>query len=245
MRDNDYDAADELLALLRAAAVPVRAPSPELRARVMQRGVPPAFTFLRRDQGIWLPSPDAPIASKALYRDSDDRHATRLIRLQPGERVPPPELMGDRWVVVVSGALTNGHMTVHPRDLIRGASTDAWRATAVTEVLDASCAAPEGTNSGVQWAERTAQVPLGPGVVLRPLNGGGAMPQLSLVEATGAGVLAPHRHEGIEELFVLEGSCLVEGTEMCAGDYHRARDHSTHGATTAGADGCVLFCSVR
>lgn len=51
---------------------------------------------------------------------------------------------------------------------------------------------------------------------------------------------APHRHTEAEELYVLEGGCVVAGRELRAGDYHRAEAGSIH-MDTSSDDGCLLL----
>ncbi|MFQ5674927.1 MAG: cupin domain-containing protein [bacterium] len=61
-----------------------------------------------------------------------------------------------------------------------------------------------------------------------------------LLRMAPGGVLPGHLHEGAEELFVLEGSCLAEGIKLNVGDYHRAESGSTHGETTT-ETGCLML----
>jgi anti-sigma factor ChrR (cupin superfamily) len=65
------------------------------------------------------------------------------------------------------------------------------------------------------------------------------------VEADAGAVLPAHHHPGVEELFVQQGSCAVEGRTMRAGDYHRAAGGTRHAATVAGTDGCALLVATR
>ncbi len=43
--------------------------------------------------------------------------------------------------------------------------------------------------------------------------------------------LPPHSHLGVEQFFVLEGDCNVNGQELGPGDYHRAAAGSRHEST--------------
>lgn len=52
--------------------------------------------------------------------------------------------------------------------------------------------------------------------------------------------LPPHFHEGNEECFVLEGSCLLGDEEMHRGDYQMAVPGSSHGEVFS-ALGCLLL----
>ncbi|HEY7543344.1 MAG TPA: cupin domain-containing protein [Blastocatellia bacterium] len=64
---------------------------------------------------------------------------------------------------------------------------------------------------------------------------------LSMDEATGVATslvrmspgmrLEPHRHKGIEEIFILEGDCCVDDATLGPGDYHRAVQGSVHLST--------------
>ena len=64
---------------------------------------------------------------------------------------------------------------------------------------------------------------------------------LSMDEATGLATslvrmspgmrLGPHRHKGIEEIFILEGDCIVDDATLGPGDYHRAASGSIHLST--------------
>jgi anti-sigma factor ChrR (cupin superfamily) len=53
----------------------------------------------------------------------------------------------------------------------------------------------------------------------------------SLVKMSPGMSLGPHRHKGVEEIFILEGDCIVNGEELGPGDYLRAAPGSIHLAT--------------
>jgi anti-sigma factor ChrR (cupin superfamily) len=232
----------DLLAVL-AAGLSMRNPSPALRERVLRAGTPQALTFLERGQGIWLPSADAAVATKELYCDSGERLATRLIRLDAGAPLPAAALPGLRTVVVVQGALSSPVMVLESGDSMElvGERQDWWarEETMILElgsshVGDGELRDPDGA---AYWTE------VGPGLRARLMQTGTR--ELSVVDAEPNATLSEHEHAGIEELFVIRGSCEVQGRWMHVGDYHRAMPGSHHDITRAGSGGCVLVSSVR
>ena len=233
---------EDLLAVL-AAGIPLRSPSPDLRERVLRAGTPQPLSFLDNDQGIWLPSADAPVATKELYCDSGDRLSTRLVRLRDGASLPPPALPGLRSIVIVRGALSSPVMSLATGDSMElvGERQDWW-AKGDTMVLELGWArvddaVPADDDSGRYWTE------VGPGLRERLMQTG--VRELSVVDAEPNATLSEHEHAGVEELFVIRGSCEVQGRRMQVGDYHRAMPGSHHDITRAGSDGCVLVSSLR
>jgi anti-sigma factor ChrR (cupin superfamily) len=56
--------------------------------------------------------------------------------------------------------------------------------------------------------------------------------QTSLVRMAGGTHLPTHRHIGVEQFYVLEGDCTVNGERLGPGDYHRAEAGSIHDETS-------------
>ena len=99
-----------------------------------------------------------------------------------------------------------------------------------------------------------------PGIALVPLYPETLPAGREPVEATvlirmdpGRGYRA-HRHEGVEEVYVLEGGYRDERGEYRAGDYVRYEEGSVHSPVALGRDdrpisdenpACVLFASAR
>jgi anti-sigma factor ChrR (cupin superfamily) len=70
------------------------------------------------------------------------------------------------------------------------------------------------------------------GVLIKPLHvdeESGIM--TSLVKMAAGMNLPPHEHGGVEQLFILEGDCRVQGQTLGPGDYHRAMPGSVHEST--------------
>jgi len=55
--------------------------------------------------------------------------------------------------------------------------------------------------------------------------------QTSLFRMAAGTRLPPHRHRGVEQFFILEGDCMVDGELLGPGDYHRAEKGSVHEET--------------
>ena len=54
----------------------------------------------------------------------------------------------------------------------------------------------------------------------------------SLIRMLPGSALPMHQHEGVEQVFVIEGDCQVAGQRLTSGDYHRAEAGSTHESTS-------------
>ncbi|MBK8247583.1 MAG: cupin domain-containing protein [Gemmatimonadetes bacterium] len=225
------------------AGVPHVVPPPALRDRVLAVGTPSPMTFLRATQGFWLETSDG-VQSRILFRDSRDRYQTRQLALRAGARLPAPELAGHVAVHVLAGALRGpGAQRLAAGDSAGGLEGE-WRADAATRVIEFATAGTEALPPSLAPQVGATWLPLADGIRVRcdPVGMPGG---ILLFDAVAGATLAEHVHDGIEELLVVSGSCVVEGEELSAGDYHRAAADSTHGPTVAGTDGCRLLCVHR
>lgn len=237
---------DDLLGLAAAADAPARTPSPELRARVMRDVAAHVLTTLRAGEGIWLPSPESSVATRLLYWDSADTAATRLVRLAPGHTLPSAMLDGMRTVYVVSGVIHSPGGTLESGEFAEEARpAQDWRARRPSTVLESSLSRRTGSGLRVAGSAQRAWQPLARGIRASTLMDAHDGREVLLIRAEPGAVLEGHDHEGVEELYVLEGSCMIEDLQLGVGDYHRAASASRHHATEAGPDGCLLYCSVH
>lgn len=80
-----------------------------------------------------------------------------------------------------------------------------------------------------------------PGIRFRRLHVDPVARRMTVVVRMEAGAsYIPHRHKGLEESFVLEGTVISDGETFSAGDYHRAEAGSIHGVQTT-ETGCMLL----
>ncbi len=101
--------------------------------------------------------------------------------------------------------------------------------------------APEGTgftfvrSKGLSWQE------LAPGLSMKVLfHDAAAARTTMLLKLAPGGALIGHRHPQVEELYVLEGSCLCAGEFLQVGDYHRAEAGTVHPVTSS-EQGCLAL----
>lgn len=224
------------------------APPASLRERVMSAAVPARFAFVMKDQGVWLASSLGPFAEKLLLLDSRDRIATRLLRFDAPASLPPSMLAGRRTLFVLRGTLQSGG---DGSLLAAGSVVDDDGSTTLTAddsalLLEYSQRSWDAGPSLNTARARVAGLPAIPDGLVFPFIGSLASPRaLFILAMRPNATLAEHEHHGVEELYVLTGSCEVEGRRMEAGDYHRAAHHSSHHRTNTFEDGCELLVSVR
>lgn len=242
--------ADDELALLgvvAAASVPLSTPPARLRDRILAGARGDRFAFILEGEGIWLPGAPSPVACKELLHDSRDRMATRLMRLVVGAALPPAPLAGTRALFIIEGGLTSGEETVESDDFLESAAESLeWRATRNTLLLELSESARSSFAFVVRRSKDARWITVFPGGRIRPLGGAHESGrEILMLDMASGTTLAEHEHHGVEELYVLRGSCEVEGQVMKAGDYHRATSGSTHNPTRTREGGCVLLVALR
>lgn len=70
------------------------------------------------------------------------------------------------------------------------------------------------------------------GVMIKPLHFDKALGlATSLMKMKPGARLPEHSHAGVEQFYILEGTCQVNGETLGPGDYHRAEAGSRHGVT--------------
>lgn len=88
---------------------------------------------------------------------------------------------------------------------------------------------------GLAWQE------LAPGLSMKVLfHDAAAARTTMLLRLAPGGTLIGHRHPQVEELYVLEGSCLCAGEFLQVGDYHRAEAGTVHPVTSS-EQGCLAL----
>lgn len=84
-------------------------------------------------------------------------------------------------------------------------------------------------------------VSMGEGLTAKFLHEDKAQSRTTMLVKMEAGSIFPaHPHGGVEELFVLEGDCLIGSELLRAGDYHRAQAGSEHGSAST-ENGCMML----
>ncbi|MCL6507452.1 MAG: cupin domain-containing protein [Bryobacteraceae bacterium] len=121
----------EVAALL-AEGLARRSPSPELRAKLLDRvrreaagvqlwkswgaATPGGLHIVRRDQGRWEPVGLPGVWVKQLYADPDRDSVTMLIRMEPGAAYPSHRHGGPEQCLVLEGDLRVGDVVLQAGD---------------------------------------------------------------------------------------------------------------------------------
>ncbi len=99
-------------------------------------------------------------------------------------------------------------------------------------------------SAAMEWAPLVEPVISTAGIFVKPLRRDekqGRAPAILLRFEAGARY-PYHNHPGGEELFVLQGSAIIEGATLHAGDYLYTPPGLKHAVTTQ--TGCVLLLSI-
>jgi len=84
-------------------------------------------------------------------------------------------------------------------------------------------------------------VSMGEGLTAKFLNEDKEHNRTTMLVKMEAGSSYPaHSHSGVEELFVLEGDCLIGSELLRSGDYHRAHGGSEHSSAST-ENGCMML----
>jgi len=137
------------------------------------------------------------------------------------------------------GALAFGAPEEPPPDRVRAALLAAV-STSVTEQTVGPVQTDDGPFVSILASEGSWQE-VREGVLLKKLHVDQATGiATSLVRMLPGAALPVHQHIGVEQFFVVEGDCKVEGRTLGSGDYHRAEAGSIH-ETTSTVGGTLLL----
>ncbi|HEX7176392.1 MAG TPA: cupin domain-containing protein [Pyrinomonadaceae bacterium] len=110
-------AREKLLSRIAAAAEeprpevsPEGAPAPDVLA------LAPDLLVVRRDAGEWEETPDPGVFVKMLFVDREHDTVTRLVRLDPGARIPSHRHLGYEQCLIVEGGMRAGHLHLRAGD---------------------------------------------------------------------------------------------------------------------------------
>jgi hypothetical protein len=226
-------------------------PSAGLRARLLERVRGECFHFVHGDEGVWTPLAATPGgAAKTLYAGRAEGDRTRLLRVPPegGELAELRDAV-DPAVVVVAGELVgrDGEQFA-AGDLVQPAAGEAgaWRSpNGCTLLLVERGGAPGARRARRLRVDSPGWRPLAPGTEVFPVAAGrDERTDVMLLRMQAGGLLPEHEHAGLEEIYLLGGSCHCQGTRLVAGDYHRASGGSEHHDTTTD-QGCLMVVVLR
>jgi hypothetical protein len=129
-----------------------------------------------------------------------------------------------------------------PTDVLRP-PTALWERLAQRIPVDAgAAAAPESpTVAAADWEEAA------PGISYKVLERDTERQRVSMLVRLAPGVAyPPHRHAGLEELFLLDGELFIDGRKLYPGDYNRseAGTGDQHVWSETGCT-CVLVTSTQ
>jgi anti-sigma factor ChrR (cupin superfamily) len=117
----------------------------------------------------------------------------------------------------------------------------------LAEHLSAQSGGPFVAEPEPRWNGEPDWKEVAPGISCKLLATDAARGQVSMLVRLAPGVAyPPHRHEGVEELHLLDGELWIDDRKLCAGDYNRA-EPGTEDKLVWSETGCtcVLMTSVH
>jgi len=223
--------------LIGLAAPSVR-PAPQLKRRLFSRIGADGFYFLLAGEDGWNETPERGVCVRPLFIDPADGSDTRLVRLDPGAGSQALDSLLGESVLVASGDMELGTLSLGAGDWHRLGSDRHPARTTNGCVLFTLCAPLPPARSAT--GERTIRagegewLNAGGGTYFKRLGRDHATRRDITLARLDPGARFPeHHHDGAEELFLLSGDACSLGRELHPGDYHRAAPGSEHDDTTS------------
>lgn len=205
------------------------------------------FTVQRSGDGTWEPAPNASVATRSLNVALGDRATTRLVRLAAGHALPSPFLQGTRTLYVVAGVVHSAAGTLEQGDFVEEARPlQEWRARLPSTLIECNNTVSGDAVLSLLPANRSVWRLSSQGLrtsVLSESSRAGAT--YSVIRADPDAAIPLSTGDAAEEIFVLQGSCVLEGENLEAGDYYRAHNTARRSTAHAGPDGCLAFFAIR
>jgi anti-sigma factor ChrR (cupin superfamily) len=178
------------------------------------------------------------IHAKPLWADDATKRRVQLTRFDPGASLPRHRHDGDEILFVIEGALTDdfgavttGNVGYRPNGCVHTVTTKngATVLACITGGVVGAGAGDSGPASRIIRLNEIAWVEALPGVRQKPiLHDEAAHRRVSLARFEPGARLKPHRHNGDELVYVIEGSNADESGELVAGNLSYRPNGCTH-----------------
>lgn len=178
------------------------------------------------------------IRAKPLWADDATKRRVQLTRFDPGASLPRHRHDGDEILFVIEGALTDdfgtvtvGNVGYRPNGCVHTVTTKngATVLACITGGVVGAGAGESGPASRIIRLNEIAWVEALPGVKQKPiLHDEAASRRVSLARFDPGARLKPHRHNGDELVYVIEGSNADESGELVAGNLSYRPNGCTH-----------------
>ena len=109
-------AREKLLSRIAADAEDLRRPERSPAGALAPGKLAPALLVVRRDAGEWEATPAPGVFFKTLFVDREHDTVTRLVRLDPGARIPSHRHLGYEQCLVVEGRMRAGELHLRAGD---------------------------------------------------------------------------------------------------------------------------------
>jgi anti-sigma factor ChrR (cupin superfamily) len=178
------------------------------------------------------------IRAKPLWSDEATKRRVQLTRFDPGASLPRHRHDGDEILFVIEGALTDdfgtvtvGNVGYRPNGCVHTVTTKngATVLACITGGVVGAGVGESGPASRIIRLNEIAWVEALPGVKQKPiLHDEAAHRRISLARFDPGARLKPHRHNGDELVYVIEGSNADESGELVAGNLSYRPNGCTH-----------------
>ncbi len=192
----------------------------------------------------WLDSPAAQVRRRMLERDGGEvARATSIVRYEPGARFAAHTHALGEEILVLDGGFGDAHGEYGAGSYVRnppGSDHAPFSGQGCTMFVKLRQLDPRETQRVVIDTRHAASWSPGrvPGLSVLPLAGFGTE-HTALVRWAPGTVFQPHRHDGGEEILVLEGVFSDEHGNYPAGTWIRSPHLSQHQPFSR--DGCLIW----
>jgi DNA-directed RNA polymerase specialized sigma24 family protein len=154
------------------------------------------------------------------------------------------------WVMDKARSRAIGRPSPATIDVVSSPADILWPSTSRWELLARRIAAETGEEPLVPAPERQAEpewLEVAPGISCKLLATDTEHDRVSMLVWLAPGApYPPHRHAGVEELYLLHGELMIESRKLSPGDYSRAAPGTGDQFVWSGTGCmCVLLTSVR
>ena len=178
------------------------------------------------------------IKAKTLWSDPATQRRAQLTRFEPGASLPMHRHAGDELLYVIEGSIQDesgvviaGNVGYRPNGCVHTVTTKngATVLACITGGVVGASAGDSGPASRIIRLNEIAWIEALPGVRQKPIiNDEAAHRRVSLARFEPGARLKPHRHNGDELVYVIEGSNADESGELVAGNLSYRPNGCTH-----------------